>query len=281
MGDVPGGGVVRERRGEEPTLTAESRAAEAEHRFERLLESSPHAVIVLAVADAVVLAANRAAQEAFAGGGELEGHAFTALLGRESAVSVRRRLDAVDAAGAPRLALKESIWPGRGPVPTELRYAPVRWRGERAVMVTIRDMTDLVTAEHQAAQLIAVEQRFRQAFDDAAIGMVLVAVGPEPPAGTFLEANTAMCELLGRTQDELTSLTFADVTHPDDVAAGFSAMRAVLAGELPRAVVEKRYVRADGEVVWARVTTSAVRDEPGHRPAPDLPGRGHHGTQEG
>ncbi|WP_372595150.1 putative bifunctional diguanylate cyclase/phosphodiesterase [Actinotalea sp.] len=242
---------------------ASSAAREAEERFALLLESSPHAVLVLAVDDATVLAANSVANQTFGDGRSLEGAPLTSFVGQEAGRSVLARIAQVDAAGVPRTSVRQAVLPRSGTTPTEIRSAPVGWRGERAVMVTICDLTDRMTLERQAADLLAVEQRFRQAFDGAAIGMALVAVGPVPPPGTFLEANAAMSALVGRSPEELRALSFADITHPDDIDAGFGALRAVLSGDAPRAVIEKRYLRPDGSVVWARVTTSAVRGPDG------------------
>ena len=256
--DGVGGGLD----GEKPPSPSFVRPDEAEERFAVLLESSPHAVLLLAVEDSTVLAANSVACDTFAGGRGLAGVRLTSLLDGPAG-DVLARLGEAAAAGVPRVEVKDSVLPGRGAVPTEVRCVPVGWHGTRAVLVTIHDLTDRVTVERQAADLVAVEHRFRQAFDGAAIGMVLVAVGPVPSAGTFLEVNPAMCDLVGRPAHELLTMSFADLTHPEDVDAGFEALRAVFLGEAPRAVIEKRYLRPDGSVVWARVTTSAVRDPQG------------------
>lgn len=255
-GDAAGSADARD-------LTPEEFGAEVQERWEALLEFSPHPVLVLRVSDATVLVANPEARAAFRIPAGAAGVRFTSLLGLEPARSVRARLEAVAAGGRPVVVRKQAAWPGRGTVPVELRFAPVRWYGEAAVLAKVRDMSDRVTVEHQADQLLAVEARFRQAFDEAAIGMALVSVGPVPPAGTFLDVNRALCQMLGRAPDELAALTFSEVSHPDDQALGLEVLRAVSGGEIDRGVVEKRYIHADGHEVWARVTTSPVRGRDG------------------
>jgi two-component system sensor histidine kinase UhpB len=102
------------------------------------------------------------------------------------------------------------------------------------------------------------EQRFRLAFDHAPIGMTLVA-----PDGRFLQVNRALCELLGYTEQELLDRTFQVITHPDDLDADLALVRQVLAGEIERYSMEKRYFHKQGHVVWILLHVSLVRDDGG------------------
>ncbi|HET7478452.1 MAG TPA: PAS domain S-box protein, partial [Rubrobacteraceae bacterium] len=102
------------------------------------------------------------------------------------------------------------------------------------------------------------EERFRSAFDDAAIGM-----GLNSPDGRFLRVNRALCEMLGRPEEELLSLTFADITHPDDVDTSREQVRRLLDGETDGYRMEKRYLHADGSVVWVALSVSGIRDAEG------------------
>jgi diguanylate cyclase (GGDEF)-like protein len=56
-------------------------------------------------------------------------------------------------------------------------------------------------------------------------------------------------------------MTFADVTHPEDVDADLEALRQLVDGERQRYVTEKRYLRADGELIWISLSVSPVRDQ--------------------
>ncbi|ALG11546.1 hypothetical protein AOZ06_35945 [Kibdelosporangium phytohabitans] len=112
-----------------------------------------------------------------------------------------------------------------------------------------------VTARRAAERdLRDAEARFRQAFDHASIGMCLVGEG-----AVFLQVNKALCEMLGRTEAELLSLTVADVSHPEDYAVGGAAVAAMKAGSNEPFHGVKRYYHADGRVVWGQVTVSPVR----------------------
>jgi PAS domain S-box-containing protein len=111
--------------------------------------------------------------------------------------------------------------------------------------------------EHKRAEeeLRESEERFRKAFDYAALGMVLVS-----PGGRFLKVNSYFCQMVGYTEEELLNRTFNDVTHPDDYHIGLDVLSQVVDGIVPYAWVEKRYLHKDGRIVWGMLSTSALRD---------------------
>ncbi|MGI8420673.1 MAG: PAS domain-containing protein [Gaiellaceae bacterium] len=88
------------------------------------------------------------------------------------------------------------------------------------------------------------ERRFRAVFDGAGFG---IAVGDHDDR--FMEVNQAYADIVGRTIEELRTLTFAEITHPDDLAIERPLVAQVLAGDRPFYTLEKRYLRPDGSVV--------------------------------
>jgi diguanylate cyclase (GGDEF)-like protein/PAS domain S-box-containing protein len=102
------------------------------------------------------------------------------------------------------------------------------------------------------------EERLRRTFDDAPVGMAFVT-----PEGRWLQANPALCRMLGYSEEELTKLTFADITHPDDIESSTELVRSHLAGEIDRVQTEKRYLRSDGRVVWVALTSTLTCDADG------------------
>ena len=144
----------------------------------------------------------------------------------------------------------------RGPAERDLVAKIREARGKlEAVQAAARNVTDRKAAE--AAREVA-DQHFRTAFDDAPIGMALVA-----PTGGFLRVNQALCTSLGYSSESLLSSTFQDLTHPDDLAMDEELLRETLEGARTTYQMEKRYLRADGAVVWALLSVSLVRDEQG------------------
>ena len=118
-------------------------------------------------------------------------------------------------------------------------------------LVQIQDITAQKVAEATARDS---EQRFRRAFEDAAIGMSLGG-----PDHTCLDANPAYCRIVGRPHDALIGQPFATITHPDDIADYTRQHARLYAGEIDTCQIEKRYLRPDGSTVTGRLTVSAVR----------------------
>jgi PAS domain S-box-containing protein len=120
------------------------------------------------------------------------------------------------------------------------------------VLIVIRDLTQRKQAE-QALQ--ENEQQFRQAFDDAPIGMALILI-----TGEFRQVNRSLCEIVGYSEAELLALTIADITHPDDHQTDAEYRQQLLAGTLRCYEIEKRYVRKQGDIVQTLLNVSLVRD---------------------
>ncbi len=108
-----------------------------------------------------------------------------------------------------------------------------------------------------AERLRASEQSFRLAFDGAAVAMTMTSLDPRDP-GRFLRVNRAMCDLVGYSVQELTSMTVADITHPDDLPMSLAAVRAAVTGAALTRRADKRYIRRDGSSVWVAITSSVI-----------------------
>jgi diguanylate cyclase (GGDEF)-like protein/PAS domain S-box-containing protein len=101
-----------------------------------------------------------------------------------------------------------------------------------------------------------VRERFESAFDNAPIGMALIAMDDR-----WLQVNDALCRITGHTEEALKATTLRAMTHPDDTALDADLLQQLTSGQIPSYQVEKRYRHAWGHHVWVMVTVSIVRDE--------------------
>jgi PAS domain S-box-containing protein len=98
------------------------------------------------------------------------------------------------------------------------------------------------------------EGRFRALFEQAAAGVAEIDMN----TGRFLTVNRRLCEMVGRTEEELRNTTFQAITHHEDLQLHVGKTRMMLAGEIDHYSLEKRYLRKDGEVVWVEITVSPL-----------------------
>jgi len=102
------------------------------------------------------------------------------------------------------------------------------------------------------------EAWYRAVFDQAAVGIARVA-----PDGRFLEVNDRFCAIVGRAREALMRGDFQAITHPDDLDADLALVSGLLAGEATSYLLEKRYLRPDGTVVWVSLHVALIRDAAG------------------
>jgi diguanylate cyclase (GGDEF)-like protein/PAS domain S-box-containing protein len=112
------------------------------------------------------------------------------------------------------------------------------------------------------ARLRTAEERFRAAFDNAPVGMVLGAVDGQ----RILSVNRSLCELLGRSEADLLASDWRSFTHPDDIEREEHEYERMMAGDLSPFTFEKRFVRPDGSVVWGLFTATGVTETSGGPP---------------
>ena len=124
----------------------------------------------------------------------------------------------------------------------------------------------IIAAEDIAAQKLAEaalresEEKFRNAFAEAAIGFVMARAGD-----TIVDANAAFCRLTGYSIGELRSMRLVDLVHPDDRPDNLVLAAKLRSGEISGYVVENRYLRKDGEAIWVRKSLSLTRAAGGER----------------
>jgi PAS domain S-box-containing protein len=113
------------------------------------------------------------------------------------------------------------------------------------------DVTERKRAEEATRES---EEKFRRIFDFSPVGVVMVGLDRK-----FMACNDAFCTFLGYEASELLEETFLSVTHPEDKEIGMPELRELAQGIRDSAVVQKRYLRKDGKVVWGESSLRILR----------------------
>lgn len=111
----------------------------------------------------------------------------------------------------------------------------------------------------RAEEALRVSEEFlRATFDQAAVGIAVAGLD-----GVFLEMNDKFCSILGYSRPELRTMTFVQLTHPDDLALTKEYAQRLRTGELKDHTIEKRYIRKNGQPVWSLTTVTLQKDASG------------------
>ncbi len=118
-----------------------------------------------------------------------------------------------------------------------------------------RDVTARKIAE---GSLRESEELFRGIFETTSAGVSITDT-----ADRYVSVNPAFAALVGRSVEELQTLTPEQITHPEDWAAQQSLIRQIHDRQIDRYQFAKRYVKPDGSIVWSELTYAAIRDADG------------------
>ena len=142
------------------------------------------------------------------------------------------------------------------------RWIEVRARLTKASDGTISGTTGTlndITEQKQAQDALRLrESRWRGYFENSLVGIAI-----NTPDERLIEVNDALCDLLGYSRAELTGKNWLHWTHPDDLNAELEQLVRVLAGESDGYVLDKRFIRKDGQVVYTRSSVRCIRREDG------------------
>ena len=123
-------------------------------------------------------------------------------------------------------------------------------------LTTYGTMEDITSYVEMINLLEENEQRFHHAFDYAPIGMAIVALN-----GSWIRVNKSLMALLGYEETEFLGHTFQDFTYPEDLDYDLNLVKQLIAGEIESYNIEKRYIHKEGNIVWANLSVSIVRDQ--------------------
>ncbi len=125
--------------------------------------------------------------------------------------------------------------------------------GENLLYSIIHDITRQMEVENALRES---EERFRLIFDQSPIGDTIVDLNYQT-----LRVNNALSNMLGYSKEELLSMEFTEYTHPEDLDINLHYLQQLKDGKIDGFELEKRYIRNDGEIVWAHLHISIVKNQ--------------------
>jgi PAS domain S-box-containing protein len=127
--------------------------------------------------------------------------------------------------------------------------------GTKRSAVSFMDVTERKRAE---AALQESEERFRSLFDNFTVGIAMI-----DREGQVLAVNKTACHFLDYSQEELIGTQLTTLIYPKDLEADREPFKPVIEGTEDHCLMDKRYVRKDGKIVWSRLHVSGIKDEEG------------------
>ncbi|MHB8985933.1 MAG: bifunctional diguanylate cyclase/phosphodiesterase [Eubacteriales bacterium] len=140
--------------------------------------------------------------------------------------------------------------------PVEVSLRAIDVEGKKYYQGINRNITERKKFEEALKES---EVRYRTIFEGASIGIALVN-----SEGRILDSNKAFQKMLEYSAGEINNMVFAQLTHPDDVSFNMALNKELLSGRRDNFQMEKRYVKKSGDIVWARLNASLVRDVNGN-----------------
>ena len=123
-------------------------------------------------------------------------------------------------------------------------------------LAVFRDITKRKQFENAVRES---EERFRSAFHQALMGIALLSL-----EGKFLAVNAYLCDMIGYPEEELLKMQVQDAFHTDDLKPAMRQLGELLDGQVSELLMENRFTRKDGEIIWGKTSTSILRDPEGN-----------------
>jgi len=142
----------------------------------------------------------------------------------------------------------------------KIKAANLTQEAERArlqQMVTQRThelAEQLVFREKALESLKESEALFKAVFTESPMGICLL----DARTGRFLRVNTMLARITGRTPEELAGADWMSITHPDDIGMQSDLLARLESGATKVLCLEKRYLRPDGSVAWAKLIATPL-----------------------
>jgi PAS domain S-box-containing protein len=131
--------------------------------------------------------------------------------------------------------------------------------GEDGKLLNLITMTEDITSRKMVEDSLRdSETRFRAIFDNTSVGIALTGLDRK-----IIQVNEAAARITGYSLEELRSIHPVDLSLPEDRLIGQAELLEMIDGKREGMIVERRFVKKDGQLFWGRVTYSLIRDHLG------------------
>jgi PAS domain S-box-containing protein len=103
-------------------------------------------------------------------------------------------------------------------------------------------------------ELFKTETRFKAIYEQSPIGIALI----DSINGNIYEVNDKYAQIVGRSKNELSNLTWMNITFPEDIELIESKMKELRHHEITAFRIEKRTIRPDNSVIWINLTITRL-----------------------
>jgi PAS domain S-box-containing protein len=114
---------------------------------------------------------------------------------------------------------------------------------------------DINEQKRSAEELHKSQARFQAVFENAAVGIAIMSLKRQPIA-----FNPVSERIVGYSADELQNVDPSTLAIPEDQGIDTELFKELVEGKRNSYVMERRYRRKNGQVFWARINYSLVRD---------------------
>lgn len=231
-----------------------------QHEYERgrlaaIVESSQDAIIGHAI-DGTIHTWNKGAEQIFGyPASRMLGKSLGMLLPKDADAQLRDMLSSC-AGTAPQNEMEMSWHRQDGSaVQVSVRCSPI-YDPSGAIVGGSTIVRDITERQRVARRLPESERRLAAIIEQTSVGVAQTDLD-----GRFELVNPRLCQIVGRSADELRTLRMQDLVRPEDRAESDAKFQALVAGG-PPFNMEKSYIRPDGSTVWVSKYVSLIyRDD--------------------
>ncbi len=130
----------------------------------------------------------------------------------------------------------------------------IEWTADRRPKRMIGLHRDITQEIEKRLEAYEREESYATLISQSPLGIAIIST----VTGKIYSVNPSFCRILGRSEAELTTTTWQAFTHPEDIAPNEELNAQILRGERSEYAIEKRYLRPDGTILWARLTVKKL-----------------------